>query len=382
MNVVLYGLGSGVKQVKSVLKDEHRIIAYTDSFSCIKDYMEVPFVKPSDIKKLDYDFVVITIRDRKSAYSIYEWLVREYGLEEEKVIPYFCYVDIELYKAKLLQQKEEIEGLIIGNSMSQYGIVEDVFPVPFLNLSCRSQDIYTSSYVLEKIVTEYPQKIKKLKYLIFDLYDYNGFNIDTSMSTGYLDYISCGGIYREHNFDKNSHYKSKLSEELFMNKYMIRGKKIRGKGYKELFIEHSLLSSENKNDDKFAHIDEQAPLTPRKFIGANVKRRFEITIKENMASLENIVKKLKSYKPDLEIIFTLIPRFITMEEVSVPFMKDWKAEFENIMKYFESIYGIRFYDYKRCTEISGNCHFYADVDHLNTVGGRCMSTLVMKELLD
>lgn len=28
MNVVLYGLGSGVEQVKSVLKDEHRIIAY------------------------------------------------------------------------------------------------------------------------------------------------------------------------------------------------------------------------------------------------------------------------------------------------------------------------------------------------------------------
>ena len=62
---------------------------------------------------------------------------------------------------KLLQQKEEIEGLIIGNSMSQYGIVEDVFPVPFLNLSCRSQDIYTSSYVLDKIITEYPQKIAK-----------------------------------------------------------------------------------------------------------------------------------------------------------------------------------------------------------------------------
>lgn len=161
MNVVLYGLGSGVEQVKRALRDEHRVIAYTDSFSCIKDYMEAPFVRPSDIKKLGYDFIVITIRDRKSAYSIYEWLVREQGFEKEKVIPYFCYVNMELYKVKLLQQKEEIEGLIIGNSMSQYGIVEDVFPVPFLNLSCRSQDIYTSSYVLDKIITEYPQKIAK-----------------------------------------------------------------------------------------------------------------------------------------------------------------------------------------------------------------------------
>lgn len=144
MNVILYGLGSGVRQIKSVLKDEYRIIAYSDSFSCIKDYMEAPFVKPSDIKKLNYDFVIITIRDRKAAYSTYEWLVRENDLNPEKVIPYFCYVSMELYKAKLLRQKEEIEGIIIGNSMSQYGFIEDVFPIPFLNLSCRSQDIYNS----------------------------------------------------------------------------------------------------------------------------------------------------------------------------------------------------------------------------------------------
>ena len=194
MKIILFGLGSGVEQVKGVLKDEHRVVAYSDSFSCIKDYMEAPFVKPSDIKKLDYDFVVITIRDRKSAYSIYEWLVREQGLEAEKVIPYFCYVDMELYKAKLLQQKESFKGLIIGNSMSQYGFIEEIFPIPFLNLSCRSQDIYTSSHIIEELIFKYPQKIEQLKYLIFDLYDYNGFNIDTSMSTGYLDYISWGGL--------------------------------------------------------------------------------------------------------------------------------------------------------------------------------------------
>ena len=225
MNVILYGLGSGVEQIKSVLKEEHRVIAYSDSFSCIKNYMEAPFVKPSDIKKIDYDFIIITIRDRRDAYFIYEWLVREYDVESEKIIPYFCYVDMELYKAKLLQQNDEVEGLIIGNSMSQYGFIEDVFPGSFLNLSCRSQDIYTSSYVLEKIMTEYPQKVEKLKYLIFDLYDYNGFNIDSSMSTGYLDYISWGGVYSEHNFNQNTHYRRGLSDELFEDKYMIRGEK-------------------------------------------------------------------------------------------------------------------------------------------------------------
>ena len=58
MNIILYGLGSGVEQIKRVLKEEHRIIAYSDSFSCIKEYMGNPFVKPAEIKKMDYDFII------------------------------------------------------------------------------------------------------------------------------------------------------------------------------------------------------------------------------------------------------------------------------------------------------------------------------------
>lgn len=380
MNVILYGLGSGVEQIKSVLKDGHRIIAYSDSFSFIKDYMEAPFVKPSDIKMLDYDFVVITIRDRKSAYSIYELLVREYGLEAEKVIPYFCYVDMELYKAKLLQQKEPVEGLIIGNSMSQYGFIEDVFPIPFLNLSCRSQDIYLSSYIIEQLVFKYPQKIEHLKYLIFDLYDYNGFNIDISMTTGYLYYMSCGGVYCEHNFNQNIHYKHRLSEELFMNQYMIREDKKGRRNFQKLFIEHYLELPENKNDNRFGHIAKEEPIMSKKFVGTNVRKQFEATIKENIKILENNLKILKCYKKDLEIIFTLIPRYITMEEIAIPFMKEWKNAFEGSMRYFQNLYGIRFYDFKSCTEISGNCRFYSDVNHLNTIGGRCLTTLMMKNL--
>lgn len=165
-----------------------------------------------------------------------------------------------------------------------------------------------------------------------------------------------------------------------MDKYMIKEDKIRGGVFCELFFEHYLMLDENKNDNRFYHIDEQTPLTSRKFIGANVKKRFEGTIKENIAILEHVVKVLKAYKPDLEIIFTLIPRFITMEEVSVPFMEKWKKEFEDIMKIFRNTYDTRFYDYKDKIEISGNCYFYSDVDHLNTVGGRSLSTLLKKDL--
>lgn len=300
MNIILYGLGSGVEQIKRVLKEEHRIIAYSDSFSCIKEYMGNPFVKPAEIKKMDYDFIIITIRNRKKAYSICEWLIEEYDINAGKIIPYFCCVDMELYKAKLLHQKEAVEGLIIGNSMSQYGVIEDVFPNSFLNLSCRSQDIYTSSFILEKIITEYSNKIENLKYLIFDLYDYNGFNIDLSMSNGYLDYISCGGVYHEHNFSRNMNDRRSLSEALFEDKYMVREEKY-GEIYNRLFLEHVLILPENKNDNRFYHIEAQASLDAKKFIGPTVKKRFGRTIKENIAILEHIVKELKYYKPHLKM---------------------------------------------------------------------------------
>ena len=69
-----------------------------------------------------------------------------------------------------------------------------------------------------------------------------------------------------------------------------------------------------------------------------------------------------------------------MEDVSIPFMREWKSEFEKIIRYFQNTYKIIFCDYKGCTDISGNHYFYADVNHLNTVGARCLTTLMMREL--
>ena len=380
MKIILYGLGSGIDQIKKVLRDEHEIIAYTDSFSCIKEYMGVPFVKPSEIVRMEFDFIIIAIVDRMKAFSIYQWLVKEFNLDDTTIIPYYCYVDMELHKAKLLKQVEPIKGLIIGNSMSQYGFIEEIFPISFLNLSCRSQDIYGSSYILNKIITEQAQKIEQLQYIIFDLYDYNVFNIDLSLTTGYLDYISWGGVYIEHNFNQNSHYKYKLYTELFKDKYLIRENIPVNKVFCELFLEHSISLPANRNDNRFYHIDMQAPLTSRKFVGANVKNHFRATINENIVILDKIVRRLKDYKHDIEIVFTLTPRFITMEEVAIPFMKEWRMEFDDIIKSFQDKYGVRFYNFKECKEISSNCQFFADIDHLNTIGGRSLTSILVKKL--
>ena len=90
-----------------------------------------------------------------------------------------------------------------------------------------------------------------------------------------------------------------------MDQYMIREDKKGIRKFQKLFVEHYLELPENKNDNRFCHISVEEPLTSRKFVGTNVKKSFEATIKENTKIIENTIKRLKYCKKDLEIIFTL-----------------------------------------------------------------------------
>ena len=44
--------------------------------------MGVPFVKPSEIVRMEFDFIIIAIVDRMKAFSIYQWLVKEFNLDD------------------------------------------------------------------------------------------------------------------------------------------------------------------------------------------------------------------------------------------------------------------------------------------------------------
>ena len=127
-------------------------------------------------------------------------------------------------------------------------------------------------------------------------------------------------------------------------------------------------------------ISPDTPLETNKFLGKVVLNRYDKTIEENIAIMNEFLGKIKEDYPNAKIILTLIPRFVTMEKALELHMSEWKKEFESIINTLTTKYGAEFINFKNEVSISGNHRFYNDICHLNTIGGRCLTSLLNQYL--
>lgn len=380
MRIMLYGLGRGLESVKKKLKTEHKIIGYADSFAKIKKYGGgVNFYELNKIKEIEFDYLIVTIQNCKEAWKVRNMLVNNYGINSEKVIPFYVYANRELWDIKMrTYDLEEIRGLIFGNSNAAYAFLEKELSTPFVNFSVPSQDLYYEYQVFCKCIRKYSKLLKNLEYIIIDLYDYIEFNADCSLSSNILNYMYYGGIYSEHNFSKNNNFKNSLNQEMFM-RYGIFLKKDFRNVWKELFAEEgSVLTLEVEN--RWTHIEINEPLSTELLNGSIVKNRYDSTINENKIILDNFIREIRKWNPHMKIILTLIPRYITMERITEQILLSWKIEFLNIVKGFCDQYNLYFFNYKYKKEISENHIFYADIQHMNTIGGKALSAILDEDL--
>lgn len=149
MKIILYGIGQGREFVEKALRQKHQIVAYMDSYSQIKTYNGTRFCKLSDVQKIQYDFIVITILDKAAAWMVMSQMITEYGVESGRIIPYSCYASNEVYKFKMNTCKADIDGLILGNSHARWGYIENFFDGNFVNLSASSQDLIHSNEIFK-----------------------------------------------------------------------------------------------------------------------------------------------------------------------------------------------------------------------------------------
>lgn len=123
-------------------------------------------------------------------------------------------------------------------------------------------------------------------------------------------------------------------------------------------------------------IRKNEPLITEKILGGLVRKRFESTIKENKKLLTEFIEEIKGFNSKVQVIFTLIPRYITMEQVNEAFMAEWKRELYEFIFELKEKYHILFWDMKTERSISDNPYFYRDICHLNTTGGICLTSLL------
>lgn len=379
MKILLYGIGKDLVDIEKKIRREHEIIGYTDSFAKINQYRRRAFFKLCNLNDLDFDYLIITLKDRKTAWEIQEMITRRYGVAFEKIIPFYVYVNRELWNIKMHNcELEKVQGLIFGNSLAATGFLEEELDIPFINLAVSSQDLYYCYQVFCQCMEQYGNRFNSLKYIVIDLYNYMVFNLDTSRGKDLLGYLYHGGIYDEHNFRANKNFSDTLEKEMF-TKYHIVLKDQKQDIIQEIFDNWDTAFYRYVYN-RWEHISNNTLLRAEQIAGKSITERFEDTFQENVNILECYMKAIRKKNVDMKVIFTLIPQYANMEKVSSPFMHKWVDEFYRIITGICERNHAVFWNFKNCKEISENPMFYFDEMHLNTVGARAMSAILNEEL--
>lgn len=380
VKVLFYGIGVTTERLEERLNTNCDIIGYTDSRSAITTYKGKKFYGLEEISGLEYDYIIISSDKNRTALEIAVILEKRYGIAKDKILPYYVYANRELYSILLNRPGTDgYECMVFGNSHARDGILTKYLQVNAINFSTSSQDIYGNYRVFQKVIREYKHKFAKLRYVIIDLYDYNVLNYDTSLSKEIFNYIDGNGIMEKHNFDNNRNFTGGgYFEEQVANLLGIVQDFQKSEILDTIFkinegqLDNAITSIyENRN-----FITKNEPLLEEKILGSLVENRFECTVEENKALLDGFVREIKTFNPEIKIIFTLIPRYITMERVGRLFMTGWRNELYGFLAALNRKYSTFFFDMKENKSISGNNYFYKDVCHLNTAGGICLTSIL------
>lgn len=393
MKIVIYGLGKEALFTKKVVKKEHKVIGFTDSFANIKSYAGLNYYDRKKLKKVNFDYIILALSNRKISENIKNELMNE-GIEKEKIVDFMqLFARQKVDKVMYCTDSEKIEGIILGLSHALFGINPDYLPGKWKNLAVPGEDLYYHYQVLKKCVNSYSNTIKNLQYAIIDMYDYPVFNYDISLSKNIIDYWSMGGYIEDlHHFDKNKNFDRNVEEEIKKRGFYYsitdeRKFQFADKLFDIRIIEHEIeylyMNEPSGNDGfrdyplslKLDKIISNEPWLPCNLFYMGGKRYPE-TIKENTIILEEIIKLLKQINPKIKIYFLLLPRFEKIEKYHARIL-DWeKEEFENIMDHYLKDAYCYYFDFKQCTAINSNRYFFWDAAHLNYMGGIAFTELV------
>lgn len=340
---------------------------------------EVESISLFEANTNQFDLFVVT--DKNYALAC-DMLRTELKVTQDKLIPFW-----KLYNATLPTRicdrimlnpsHETYDGVILGLSNVEVGIIPSQLKASFCNLAVSSQDIYYNLKTLEYCYENYYEKLKNIKYAIVDLHDYNYFSFDTSMSTSALKYLSFGGYDLDpHNFSNNKNYNGDYSS------YIEQIESLRLEGLNEIAIAqwsvnfsdvHALDNFEGFNSvyndlSKRKSIVTDQQIASYKYDRSNVVRIFDKTVKRNIDYLERLLQLLVKINPEIKIYLTVLPKFVEVEAKDAPQLFKHKKLFYEIIENLRGKFAFEFLDFKKISEIMYKRNYFFDANHLNYYG--------------
>lgn len=377
--VIIGDVNESLACVKQLQKNNSEIY-FLKEFLNSNDICDYNVISLKDLNKFSDNLFIITKKD--SAINTRNFLINNYNIKRERILSFW-----DLYKAsmptmvcdKILQNpnNNNFEGVILGTSHAEIGIVKEYLDAEFCNLSVSSQDLYFQYKTLEYSLTQYAEKFKNLKYAIIDLYDYSYFNYDTSLSASSVKYLTFGGFNLDkHHFDENkshnatfeetlnfleqSKYKNIIDtdlliwEQLFADVYELANYELFNSNFEPLRTRLSIVSDNAINNYQYNR--------------SAVTKLFPETIKENAENLEKIFCLLQKANPDIKIFTVLLPKYVETEAFDAKEITKHIPTFHKIIDDLQQKYNFTHLDFKKISELSYDKSLFNDANHFNYFG--------------
>lgn len=336
-----------------------------------------------------FDCIIIAVKDLKTSGDLFT-LISMILDDDSHIIDFYrlyraCMPFMKADRIMTNHPEQKYDGMILGISHAEVGLIPRCFDGNFCNLAVTSQDIYFNMKTLEYCLVNYPEKIRNLKYLILDLYDYTYFNYDTSLSKNTLNYYSLGGYLDAHNFARNKHFHGSFENV----KTDILANRFRG-------MTDSMVSLWNELfPDIYTQYDYlEFPFITTTYLRTKViqdkdiekyyantsivEKIFHDTIQENIQHFYALLDLLYRINSQIKIYLILLPRnFYAQQKGNAlyPQYTQWKEMFETILEEANKTYPFTYLNFKD-HEISKEMKYYYDVSHFNYYGAVTFSKLL------
>ena len=350
-------------------------------YSVCAEYMQCDghSVSLIDISADEYDLFVITARDTTAAMELLTGLK---DIDRNRILDFW-----KLYNAgipimvcdRIMQNplNESFDGIVLGISHTEVGIDVKELKGHWGNFAVSSQDLYSQYKTLAYCLENYPEKLRDLKYVIIDLYDYAYFNYDNSMSKTAMNYLYYGGYNLEpHHFNSNKNVTATFEQVI----EHINQQKYGGFTKEHVDIWTAMFSSVYELNDFADFNSAYRDLSPRKrlvtkqdvdsypYARASLKTIRQNAITENTDAFEKMLKLLQDLNPDIKIYTVIVPKYIETEMLDAPKLSKHKGYFDDTVTQLQQKYGFTYLDFKEMSDIAMHKCYYYDAAHLNYFG--------------
>lgn len=322
-----------------------------------------------------FEYVIVAIKDDMLSNAIIQHISQV--INYEQIIDFYKYYrslfPLMVCERRMEYEKiKEYEGIILGISHSEVGIIPEGLKYTFANLAVTSQDLYYNLMSFQYCINNYPEKIKKIKYILLDLFDYTYFNYDTSLGRQAEMYYLSGGYNLDgHNFEKNTSYEIDFSTLISLVKNQnsnVHNKAVCDILFKDIKkVDGSLFTSywgiESRTKTYITDNNRLEKLNNRSVI----KTKHEITLRENEQYLYEICRQACNINPNIKIKAFIMPRYIEAFNYCKDELNKWKDYFYGQITRISEEFPIEFFDLSEI-ELGKHPEYYFDDSHFNYQG--------------